>query len=156
MLSDFASHSAEERSGPSPTISSLAGISLATPGKNADDILNSFDWAEVRQMNQDGFARFGILRTNDFAGFGIAQVDVAIDEVGDDVDRAGGRKGFDGLASQIVGDGGDAVTLVNGVAGDRQIGAVGADQGDVCPVQRGDKGKPAAASGEHLTGQQSR
>ena len=104
-------------------------------------------------MNQDGFVRFGILRANDFAGLRIAQVNVAIDEVRDDMDRAGGREGFNGLAPQIIGDGGDAVAFVDGVAGDRQIGAIGAYQGDVGPVQRGHKGKPATVARQHLPGQ---
>ena len=62
-------------------------------------------------------------------------------------------KSAQGFVLQILGDAGDAVTLLYGVAGDGKVAAVEADEGDVGAVQGGDE-RQLAARGEHLPGQQ--
>ncbi len=76
-------------------------------------------------MHEDGFAvgrPLGALRFVRLAG-----VEIAIDEIGDDFDGALDVELFKGLLQQIVGDGGHAVALLDGEAGDGEVAAVAAD-----------------------------
>ncbi len=91
---------------------------------------------------------------------GVADVDVAVDEVADDFDLGLDVEGFAGAVAEVGGDGGDAVGLLDAELGYREVGAVEADEGDVRAVQGGDEGEVAAAlrllAGlEHLAGEQS-
>ena len=70
-----------------------------------------------------------------WASFGLAGVEIAVDEVGDDLDGALDVEFFQGLREQIVGDGGDAVALLDGKSGDGEVAEVAADQGDVGAVR---------------------
>ncbi len=77
---------------------------------------------------------------------GVADVDVAVDEVADDFDVGGDAEGFAGAVAEVGGDGGDAVGLLDAEAGDGEVGAVEADEGDVGAVEGGDEGEVAAAA----------
>ena len=81
-----------------------------------------------------------------------AGVEIAVDEIGDDFDGALDVEFFDGLVEEILGDGGDAVALLDGEFGDGEIAAVAADESDVGAVERGDEGE--AARGGHGTGEE--
>ena len=74
---------------------------------------------------------------------GGASVEIAIHEIGNDFDGALDVEVLESLLQKIVGDGGDAVALLDGKFGDGQIAAVAADEGDVRAVQRGDEGQAA-------------
>ena len=67
---------------------------------------------------------------------------------------AGDAEVAEGLVAEVLRDAGDAVGLLDGVAGDGQIAAIEADEGDVGAVERGDEGQAAAAGGEHLAREQ--
>ncbi len=84
-------------------------------------------------------------------------IHVAIDRVVDDFDFFPHVENPQGAVAQVVGDGGDAVALVDGIAGDGQVGAVQPDQRDVRAVERGDEGQAAASRTvrQHLARQQS-
>ena len=57
---------------------------------------------------------------------------------------------LDGLVAQVVGDGGDAVALIDAEAGDGQVGVIEPDEGDIGAVQGGDEGEAAILAEEHL------
>ena len=80
---------------------------------------------------------------------------VAINKIRNHLDGPRDAKVLERFFLQVVGDAGDAVALLNGEAGDGQVAAVQAHQRNVGAVQRGDKGQPDAARGQHLTRQQS-
>ena len=126
-------------------------------GQDAHTILHALDGPEIRHVDQELAIRWGIA-----AGRGLLVVrliEVAVYEVGDDPNVVAHAEDLDGLAAQVFADGSDAVGLLDGVLGDGEIGTVGADQGDVGAVQRGDEGQVAAARGilpglQHLARQQ--
>jgi len=92
-------------------------------------------------MHQDGFTSRSPLRAETFVGSAI--IEVAIHKIGDDFDGTLDVELFESLIEEVAGDGGDAVTLLDGKLGDGEITAVAADQGDVRAVKRGDEGKTA-------------
>ena len=81
-------------------------------------------------------------------------VDIAVDKVGDGLDGAGNVEIGDGFFAKVVGDAGDSVALLNGVAGDGQIAAVEADESDISAVERGNEGQSSASCSQHLAGEQ--
>ena len=85
---------------------------------------------------------------------GVALVDVAVDEVADDFDGAGDAEGGFRAVFEVGGDRGDAVRALDAVAGDGEVGAVEADEGDIGAVEGGDEGQADAAAGEHVAGEQ--
>ena len=91
-----------------------------------------------------------------FCGILGPAIHVAIHRVVDDFDFFLHIEDPHGAVAQIVGDGGDAVALVDGIARDGQVGAVQPDQRDVGAVQRGDEGQAAASRTirQHLARQQ--
>ena len=82
------------------------------------------------------------------------RVDIAVDEVGHDLDVAGDAEVLQGFVFQVLRDAGDAVALLNRVTRDRQIAAVEAHERDVGAMKRGDKGQVTAARGQHLARKQ--
>jgi hypothetical protein len=92
-------------------------------------------------VHEDGFAIGGPLGGEAFVGGAI--VEIAVDEIGDDFDGALNVELFDGLIEQVARDGGDAVALLDGKAGDGEIAAVAADESDVRAVESGDEWKSA-------------
>ena len=75
------------------------------------------------------------------AGSGLAAVEVAVDEIGDDVNGPLDVEFLESLAEEVSGDSGDAIALFDGEFRDREIGAVATNQGDVGAVERGDERK---------------
>ena len=65
----------------------------------------------------------------------VPDIHVAIDGVVDHLDFFFHIQNPHGAVAQVVGDGGDAVALVDGIAGDRKVGAVNTHQRDVRAVQ---------------------
>src|SRR5690606_18683004 len=107
----------------------------------------SLDRSEVGYVHDDLFAR--LREGRPVAAVAVATVELEVDEVGDDLDPFGrDPEVFDRLAAQEIGDGGDAVGLVDGEARDRLERGVLADQCDVRAVQGRDEAKIASA--EHL------
>jgi hypothetical protein len=130
------------------------GDGAGDAGKGLDDVKNAFDRPEVGEMDEELFLGTGELRAHGGDQLGIADVDVAVDEVADDLDLAVDGEGLAGAVAEMAGDGGDAVGLGDAEAGDGEIRPVLADEGDVCAVEGGDEGEMAAAGGEHLAGEQ--
>jgi hypothetical protein len=126
----------------------------AMRAKTSTTSSDALDGAEVGEVNEEAFV--GAAKRGRMFGdeFGVANVEVAVDEVADDFDLAGDAEGLAGAVAQVAGDGGDAVGLVDAEAGDGEVGAVEADEGDVGAVERGDEGQMFAARGEHLAGEQ--
>ncbi len=75
------------------------------------------------------------------AGLGAASIEIAIHEVGDDFDGTLDVEFLERLLAEVVGDGGDAVALLDGKFRDGEIAAVAANESDVGAVKRGDEGK---------------
>jgi len=117
----------------------LCGHFGADEGEDFHGIREAFDRAKIREVHEDGLAIGRPLRTKGFVG--LARVQIAVDEIGDDLDGAFDVELFEGLREEVVGDGGDAVALLDREARDRKVAAVAADQGDVRAVERGDEGK---------------
>src|SRR5665213_2566674 len=108
-------------------------------------------------MHQDGFIGGGEAATR-FGTLCVVLdgcVDIAVDEVCDHFDVARDLETFNCFFLEVVGDGGDTVALLNGIAGDGEVAAVEAYEGDVGAVEGSDEGKTASLCGEHLAGQQS-
>ncbi len=105
-------------------------------------------------MHKELLVRLGEARALLGDELGVADVEVAVDEVADDFDLARDAEVFARSLTKVRGDGGDAVGLVDAELGDGEIRAVEADERDVGAVQRGDEGQVAAAGGEHLAGEQ--
>ena len=76
-------------------------------------------------------------------GIILAAVEIAIDEIGNDLDGPLDVEFFDGFLLEIVRDAGHAVGLFDGKARDGKKAAIVADQRDVGAVQRGDKRQAA-------------
>ena len=138
-----ASHSARERSGPSPIISSRAGTFCCTRSKISITSGMRFTGRKFDRCTRifSSALAYSERRCDDFRR---ALVEIAVDEVGNHLDRRLHVEDFERPLLQIIGDRGDAVALVDGEARDRQIRRIGADQRDVGAVQRGDVGQPAA------------
>src|ERR1700722_1910813 len=101
-------------------------------------------------MHEDGLAVGGPLLAK--AGLGLACVEVAIYEIGNDLNGAFDVEVFESLIQEVLRDSGDAVALFDGKASDGEIAAIAADECDVGAVKRGDEGQ--ATRGGHGTGQQ--
>src|SRR5882672_11350443 len=88
-------------------------------------------------MHEDGLAIGRPLRAQIF-GVG-ARVEVAVHEVGDDINGALDVEFLEGLRQEIVGDSGDAVALLDGKTRNREVAAIAADESDVRAVERSDE-----------------
>src|ERR1035438_7328796 len=107
-------------------------------------------------MHQDGFIGGGQAATC-FGMLGLVFdgcVDIAVDEVCDHFNVPRDLKTFNCFFLEVVGDGSDAVALLNGIAGDREVAAVEPYESDVGAMESSDKGETAAPGCEHLAGQQ--
>jgi len=119
--------------------------------EDADDVGGAFDGAEIGEVDEDFLAGLGIAGAAGGAiGFAEGSVDIAVDEVGDDFNGAVGMEFLDGGFAQVIGDGGDAVALIDTEAGNGQVGMVEADEGDVGSVERGDEGQAVILALEHF------
>ena len=91
-------------------------------------------------------------------GGGVAQVKIAIHEVGNHFDGMAHVKLDHRAVAQVIGDGSHAVALLDAEAGYRQIGTIGADERNVGAVQRGHKRQAPrtqiAGRSQHLPRQQ--
>jgi len=128
----------------------FGGHSCSDLREDFDAIGDPFYRAKIGEVHENRFAAgrpfFALCET------GFARVQIAIDEIRDDFDGALDVEVPDGLIEEIFGDGGDAVALLDGKSGDREIRTIAADQGDVRTVKSGDERQ--AAWGSHGTGQQ--
>src|SRR5580698_4873622 len=108
-------------------------------------------------MHEQALAVGRVLGTHLGNQLGVTRVDVAIDRVVDDFDVILDVEDAQSSIAKIVRDGGDAVTLFDGVTRDRKVRAIEADEGDVGAMERGHEGQAAAAwsNGHHLPGEQS-
>ena len=95
-------------------------------------------------MHDDGLAVGGPLGTQ--RGIVLAGVEIAIDEIGNDLDGALDIEFLERGFFQVMGDGSDAVGLLDGEFGDGQEAAIVADQSDVGAVERGNE-RQAPGSG---------
>src|SRR6202020_1326809 len=100
-----------------------------------------FDGAKVREVNEEALVGLGEAGTHGGDELGIAEVDVAVDEVAADLDLRGDSEGFGRSPTEVGGDGGDAVGLLDAEFCDGEVGAVKADEGDVSAVKGGDEGE---------------
>ena len=126
-------------------------------GEDADHIGGALDGAEVREVHEDLFAVGGVAGASLGALLGAERhVDIAVDEVGDDLDGAFGVEVLDGFFAQVIRNRGDSVALVDAEPCDGQVGMVEADEGDVGAVQGGDEGQALAIAGEHFARQKRR
>ncbi len=121
------------------------GHGFGDAGEDFDDVLNALDWAEVGEVDEEALVGFGKAGAHGGDELGVADVDVAVDEVADDFDLGVDVEGLAGAVAEVGGDGGDAVGLLDAEFRDGKVGAVEADEGDVGSVQRGDEGKMIAA-----------
>ncbi len=62
------------------------GHGVGDAGEDFDDILNALDGAEVGEVDEEALVGFGEARAHGGDELGIADVDVAVDEVADDFD----------------------------------------------------------------------
>jgi len=81
-------------------------------------------------------------------------VHIAVDEVMHHFDGASYAEVRFRDFLEIAGDAGDSIALLDGVAGNWQVGPVHSYQGDIGAVQRGYKRQMLAALGQHLARQQ--
>src|ERR1019366_10749285 len=129
---------------------------LLYPIEDLDDVAQSLYGTKVRQVHQYPLVGAGVLGAM-FQQFRSAVVEIAVDEVGNHLDGRLHRKHFQGPPLEILGDGGDAVALIDGKARDGQIRRIGANQRDVGTVQGGDVGQSATRAGviaaQHLARQ---
>src|SRR5882762_6118975 len=84
-----------------------------------------------------------------------ADILIAVDEVGDDLDVILDVKHVDGAGTQVLRDCGDAIALLNGKTREREKKAVQAQQRNVGTVQGRHKGQVTSRwrRGQHLPGQ---
>ena len=100
-------------------------------------------------MHEDGFTVGSPLCAK--GGLWLTRVEIAVHEIGNNFDGALDVELFDGLFEEILGDGGDAVGLLDGKFCDGEITAIAADESDVGAVERSDE-RQTAGSG-HGTGE---
>src|SRR5258708_4633666 len=118
---------------------------LGDAAEDLDNILNALDGAEVGKVDEQTLVGFGKARAHGGYQLGVADVDVAVDEVADDLDLGVDLEGFAGSVAQIGGDRGDSVGLLDAELCDGQLRAVEADERDVGAVQGGDEGEMESA-----------
>ena len=139
----------KSRSGPSPTSRSLAGISLADPGEDADHVADPFDRSEIGGVHQDLLVprreRLSV------AGLEIRGRPDDLDEIGDDPDLPPDVEFLDGAILEIAGNRRHSVGFLDGELDDPPERRVGADQGDIRAVEGGQGFKPGRV--EDLLGQ---
>ena len=123
----------------------LGGHFGANEREDFDGVSDALDGAEIRKMHEDGFAVGSPFGGEPFVGRAI--VEFAVHEIGDDFDGALDVEVFDRFAEKILGDGGDAVALLDGEFCDGKIATVAADERDIRAVKSGDEGE--AARGGH-------
>ena len=131
-----------------------SGHGLGDAGEDFDHVGDALDGAEVGEVDEEALVGLGVAGAHGGDEFRLANVDVAVDEVADDLDFGGDVECFAGAVAEIAGDGGNSVRLLDAELGDGQIGAIEADEGDVGAVQGSDEGEMAATDGEHLAGEQ--
>ena len=100
-------------------------------------------------MQQNFFPGVGEARPRILTTVAQGLVLVAVHKVGNDFDGPQDAEIVDGFFAQIAGDRGDSITLFDTEAGDGQVRTVESHQGNVCAMERGDKGQ-VFALGEHL------
>ena len=89
-------------------------------GKDFDNIDGAFYRPEVRKMDENLLAGFGKLGAAGGADFGIqGRIDVAVNEIRNHFDLAFHAEFVNGLLAQVIGDGRDAVALVDAEARNR-------------------------------------
>ena len=149
-----ASACADARSGPLADHQQHRRHLAAHPLEDAHHVHHALHRAEVRDVQQDLLAR---RRANARCGrwyARVAAVDRQVDEVVDDLDVVLHLELVDGHPLQELGDGGDAVRLLDAEARDLEERAVLAHQRDVGAVQRRDElGRRRA---EHLLREEAR
>ena len=146
--SSRASFSARSRSGPSPTMSSVAGMARRIREKTRTTSLTRLTSRKLEMwvisLCPGGTARRAAairgVYSSSFTKFGITEKALIAAE------------GADGLVSQIRGDRGDGVGPLDGKLGDGVEALLLTDQGDVGTVERGDHLEGMGRT-EHLAGQ---
>src|SRR5258707_9826391 len=113
--------------------------------EDLDNILNALDGAEVGEVDEQALVGFGEARAHGGYQLGVADVDVAVDEVADDLDLGVDLECLAGAVAQVGGDGGDSVGLFDAKLCDGQVRAVEAHERDVGAVQGGDEGEVKTA-----------
>src|SRR5215472_10110636 len=124
------------------------------PSKDFDSILNALDWTEVGEMDEQALIRLSKARPHFRDEFRLANVNVAIDEIADDLDFTGYTECLPGAVAQVTGDAGDSIGAHNSKTGNWKIGRIKTDKRYVCSVKRGDDGKIAALVSKHLLREQ--
>ena len=114
-----ANHSATERSGPSPISSNFDGTCLRTRSKISITSETRFTGRKFERCTSKPLFLGRIFEAK-FRGILGSAIHVAIDRVVDDFNFLPYIENPQGAVAEIVGDGGDAIALVNGVAGDGQ------------------------------------
>ena len=146
-----ASRSASDRSGPSPISSSRAGISRRTRSKIPEHVGDALDRPEVGYVHEDALL---LAAERPRVGGRLARAEeIAVHEVGDDLDPAAHSELAHRHVPQVARDGGDGVALLDPVPRDRQVGAVLADDRDVGAVEGRQDLQAHAVSGAHLAGE---
>jgi hypothetical protein len=125
-----------------------SGHGAGDSGEDFDDVGDALYGAEVGEVDEEFFVRGGVAGAHGGDEFGLADVDVAVDEVSDDFDLGGDVEGFAGAVAEVAGDAGHAVGLGDSETGDGEVGGVEADEGDVGSVEGGDDGEGASGGGE--------
>ncbi len=100
-----------ERSGPSPMSIRRAGMARATRLKTSTTSGDALDGAEVGEVDEKFLIGSGEAGAHGGDQVGLADVDVAVDEVADDFDLGGDAEELAGAVAEVAGDGGDAVGL---------------------------------------------
>src|SRR4029077_18013443 len=97
-----------------------------------------------------------VLGTKFGGGFWISTVDITIYRVIDPRDGVLDVEDPHRAIAQVIGNGSDAVALINRISRDRQVRAIQANERYVGPVKGGHKRKPAPAGTirKHLAGEQ--
>ena len=97
-----------------------------------------------------------VLRAKFGGGFWISAVYITIHRVIDHLDGVLYVEDPHRAIAQVIGNGSDAVALINRISGDRQVRAIQANERYVGPVKGGHKRKPAPARTirKHLAGEQ--
>src|SRR5260370_39677919 len=99
----------------------------ADDGENLNDVGEVLNGAEIGEVHEDGFAVGSPLGGEAFVCCAI--VEIAVHKVGNDFDGALYVEFFDSLVEQMVGNGGEASTLLEDKAGERGIAGVASDGG---------------------------
>src|SRR5205085_4732452 len=104
--------------GPVPDHEQPRRNALAYAIKNLDHVLHALDWAEIGKMHQQTLMLAGKLCAP-LLGGGVAQVKIAIHEVGNHFDGMAHVKLDHRAVAQVIGDGSYAVALLDAEAGYR-------------------------------------